>query len=232
MKFWFPFTSYDFYAYLTTGLIVLACVDHTLLGSVLANEAEWNLINGTFWAAIAYLVGQIVAIPSSLILEQFFARYVLHSPTLIVLGLEAPRWREMVVRWGLGAREYEPFPEKLQSSIMAKLSKELDCPVEQIEGEAAFQCAFPHARASADSATRLDNFINLYGMCRNVSTALIISAMLLVWSAISNSNAQDWTYALLAIVLAGGMFGRFVKFYAAYAREVLRSFNKSKSITE
>src|SRR3546814_15640094 len=74
VKDWFPFTSYDFYAYLTAGMVTLAAVDRVYLGSMLASEANWTIVNGTFWTAIAYLVGQIIAIPSSVFLEHLLGR--------------------------------------------------------------------------------------------------------------------------------------------------------------
>lgn len=226
MKDWFPFTSYDFYAYLTAGMITLAAVDRVYLGSMLASEANWSIVNGAFWTAIAYLVGQIIAIPSSVFLEHLLGRKLLRVPSNILLGLDAPRRREVAVRWLFGAREYEPLPVATQASVISKVAAALSIPVADVNGEAAFHCAFPHVRSVADSATRLDNFMNQYGMCRNVSFAALIAGGLMIWRASHTCDHLDWFLVISAFVLAFGLFGRFMKFYAAYAREIFRTFDK------
>lgn len=226
MKDWFPLTNYDFYAYLTAGMVIVAAVDRAFLGSMLAGQTSWTVVNGAFWAAIAYLTGQIIAIPSSAIFEHVVARKLLHAPSQILLGFEVPRWREIAVRWIFGAREYDPLPVATQNSIKGKVASALAVHPTQLEGESAFTCAFPHARGVSDTATRLDNFLNQYGMCRNVSFASFVAFGLMTWRARSTGDRFDWTIAVAALILALGLFGRFVKFYAAYAREVFRTFDK------
>ncbi|WP_066651919.1 MULTISPECIES: hypothetical protein [Sphingomonas] len=226
MKDWFPFTSYDFYAYLTAGMITLAAVDRVFLGSMLASQANWTFVNGAFWTAVAYLIGQILAIPSSVFLEHLLGRRWLRAPSHILLGLEPPRLRETGVRWAFGAREYEPLPVATRNSVLRKVAAALSVPETDMEGEAAFHCAFPHARNVADSATRLDNFMNQYGMCRNVSFASAVAAGLMFWRSSQTCDRLDWFLAIAAVVLAVGLFGRFVKFYAAYTREVFRTYDK------
>ena len=67
-----------------------------------------------------------------------------------------------------GAREYQPFPTLNQTRIIGKLATALGVTSTMVDGEAAFLAAFPHARNVSDTATRLDNFINQYDICRNV----------------------------------------------------------------
>jgi hypothetical protein len=231
VKDWFPFTSYDFYAYLTAGMVTLAAVDRVYLRSMLASEAHWTIVNGAFWTAIAYLIGQIIAIPSSAILEHLVARKFLRDPSTILLGLEAPRRREVAVRWLIGAREYEPLPVPTQASVIRKVAAVLSIPVADVKAEVAFHCAFPHGRGVADSATRLDNFMNQYGMCRNVSFAAVIAGVLMIWRASHTRDRLDWILVISAFMLAIGLFGRFMKFYAAYAREIFRTFDKVAAVT-
>lgn len=226
MKDWFPLTSYEFYAYLTAGMVTLAAIDRVFLESMLAHETHWTIVNGVFWAAIAYLSGHILAIPSSVLLEHVLARKVLHSPSAILLGLEVPRAREIAMRWILGAREYTPFPPANRASMIRKIASSLSASPNALDSETAFQVAFPHARGVADTATRLDNFLNQYGLCRNVSLAAFVAAALLAGRAIGTCDRIDWILAAAALVMSVGLFGRFVKFYAAYAREVFRTYDK------
>lgn len=227
MKNWFPLTNYEFYAYLTTGMIVVAAADRAFMGSVLANEASWKVVYAVFWTAIAYLIGHIVAMPSSALLEHWLAKRVLRDPSAIILGLEEKRLRERCFGTVVGAREYEPFPKDFRSGILTKIAGVLKVSESAVEPEAAFQCAFAQARSITDSATRMDNFLNQYGLCRNVSFASALAAGFLAWFACQTGERLDTILAIGAGVLALGMFARFIKFYAAYTREVFRGFDKA-----
>lgn len=227
MKDWFPLTSYDFYAYLTAGMIAIAAFDHAFMASVLANRTQWTVVDGVFWVAIAYLAGQIIAIPSSGLLEHVLARRVLRAPAQLLLGLKPLRWRERAVAVIFSAREYQPFPPPYRASILVKAGKELGIDAASVSAEAAYQVAFPHARAVADCASRLDTFLNQYGMCRNVSFASLLAGIMLSIGAWQAPTTTNIVLCAGAYLLAIGLFGRFLKFYAAYAREVLRTFGKA-----
>ncbi len=227
MKDWFPLTSYDFYAYLTSGMVVVAAVDRAFMGSTLASHTDWKVVIAVFWAAIAYLIGHIVAIPSSAIFEHLIAKRVLRDPSAVVLGLQPQRFRERCFGTVVGAREYEPFPLDFRAGLVTKLARALNVTESNIQADAAFECAFTPARSIPDSASRMDSFLNQYGMCRNVSFASLVSTVLLTIMACRTGDRTDVLLAVGAGVLALGLFMRFIKFYAAYTREVYRAFNKA-----
>lgn len=227
MKDWFPLTSYDFYAYLTSGMVVLAAADHAFLASELASQADWKVVVAVFWAAIAYLIGHIIAIPSSAIFEHLIAKRVLQDPSAVILGLQRQRWREHCFGAIVGAREYEPFPPDYRAGIVAKLARQLNVAESCLEADSAFQCAFSHARSIPDSAARMDSFLDQYGLCRNVSFASVVATVFLTMFACETGNRTDILLAVGAAVLAIGLFIRFIKFYAAYTREVFRAFDRA-----
>ena len=227
MKDWFPLTSYEFYAYLTSGMVVLAAADRTFMASSLANQTDWKVVIVVFWAAIAYLIGQIVAIPSSAVFEHLIAKRVLRDPSAVILGLQEQRWCERCFGTMVGSREYEPFPADYRAGIVKKIAQMLNVSEPSVQADAAFQCAFSHARSIPDSAVRLDNFLNQYGLCRNVSFASLIATVFLTGLACRTGDGTDILLAVGAAVLAIGLFIRFIKFYAAYTREVFRAFNKA-----
>ncbi len=232
MKDWFPLTSYEFYAYLTTGMVVLAAFDRAFMGSMLAEATEWKVVIAVFWAAIAYLIGQIVAIPSSAILEHWLAKRVLRDPSAVILGLRPQRFREHCFGTVVGAREYEPFPQDYRAGIVTKLARVLNVTEPNIQPDAAFQCAFPQARSVSDSATRMDNFLIQYGLCRNVSFACALAAVFLTCLAARTGDRTDLLLAVGAAVMALGLFVRFIKFYAAFTREVFRAFDKAYTLSD
>jgi hypothetical protein len=224
VKDWFPFTNYDFYAYLTAGMIVIAAFDYVFTGATLAQQ-DWTLVNGFFWAALAYLLGQILAIPSSALFEHVIARGVFHPPTSILLGLRSPRKREKLIAVVFGAREFSPLPEPNRTRVVDKLAGILDIDVAAVSGEAAFHCAFPRARSIGDTASRLDTFLNQYGMSRNVSFASGLAAAMMCAAVSAHPTSVNWALFGGAVVLSIGLFIRFLKFYAAYSREVFRTFD-------
>jgi hypothetical protein len=207
-------------------MVVIAAVDYTVGGGTLVTRQEWTFVGGFFWTAVAYLVGQIIAIPSAAILEHLIARRVFRPPAEIILGIHTPRLRERFLAGFFGIREYRPFDPGVREIIRRKLGDRLSNERGGLNSDSAYQVAFPHARSVTDSVSRMDSFLNQYGLCRNVSFAAIVaSGLLAVELYQSPSNEVRWLLTA-SIALAIGLFVRFMKFYSAHACEVLRTFNK------
>jgi hypothetical protein len=227
MKSWFPFSDYDFYAYLTSGMLLIAVIDYTFGGGVLIARTEWTVVQVAFWTAVAYLAGQLVAGPSSALLEHLVASKLLHPPIAISLGMQQPRRREYIVRVLFAAREYGPLPQHNNRRLIEAAASSLGVPADEIhDPEAVFGVAFSVARGSADAVVRMDQFRNLYGFSRNISFVGLFASCLLSMKLFSAPHdAHLWWTLAGALILAVGMFGRFFKFYAAYSREVFSAFN-------
>jgi hypothetical protein len=229
MKSWFPFTDYDFYAYITSGVIVIAGVDYALFGGVLVNRTEWTVVQGIFWTMISYLVGHISAGLSSFALEKTLAKKMFRAPESIILGLQKPRWFERVFK-SLLASEYSAFPQANCDDILDKLAVSLKCDRASVtDPEAMFQTAFGIARYEPTSEVRLNQFMNLYGLCRNVAFAFLLVAILLIWKRFYNPTPMDDWLLTGATIMVVGMFGRFLKFYSAYTRETFRIFGRKST---
>lgn len=227
MKNWFPFTDYDFYAYITAGVILIASIDYTFGGSILVSRAEWSVVQGIFWTMISYIVGHVIAGLSSFFMEQLLLKKIFTNPVQVILGLRRSKWFEKPFRY-LFAREFSPFPEAFSAKITKKLEAAIGSNKAALDDpETLFQTAFSVARYAKDSELRLDQFMNLYGMCRNVAFVGLIAAVLLWIRAWHSESPSDVGMAWTAFAVALGMFGRFVKFYSAYTREVLRAFERA-----
>ena len=224
MKQWFPFTDYDFYAYLTAGLFLLLGLDLALTGGTLMLRPNWPVVQVVMLVAAAYVLGQLVAGPSSNLLEHLVARRLFRSPASLLLGLANPRFRERLFSAIFIGRNYGPLPNAMCKRILDAAAKTLGVPA-ITDAEQVFQVAFPAARSVADSAARMDQFRNLYGFCRNVSFVSIVVAIFLVLrTRLAPLPYSDWE-AGAALVVGVGMFGRFLKFYADFAAEVLRTYH-------
>ena len=142
MKNWFPFTDYDFYAYLTAGLTVLFSIDVAVNHGAIMLRETWPVVQVIFAIAVAYIIGQIIAGIAAVVLEHWLARRVLQPPVTVLLALEKPRLRECLVgRWIVG-RYYEPLPEGMRRNILSHVAAEIGVTPEAIKDpEEVFQVA-------------------------------------------------------------------------------------------
>lgn len=227
MRTWFPFTDYDFYAYLTSGLILIATFDLAFFGGALVYRESWTFIEGVFWTIGCYLVGHVAAGLSSLILQQLAFAGPFASPEAMILGLKNPRVHERAIRRAF-AVEYSELPTHISHAIIQKMQAEIGCEISaKTDRETIFQTAFSVSRYEASSKERLDTFMNLYGLCRNVSFSFLISFLIFFPSFIISRSVFDLSLSAISGFMAIGMFGRYLKFYSAYTREILRTFGRT-----
>jgi hypothetical protein len=64
MKSYFPFTDYDFWAYISCGFVFLFALDHVLQTAIF-QRSTWTLVEGLIAVAAAYVVGHLLAVLSS-----------------------------------------------------------------------------------------------------------------------------------------------------------------------
>ena len=225
MNNWFPFTDYDFYAYLTAGMIVLFSLDYGISGGAIDFKDDWPFVHIAFAVAVAYVVGQITAAIASLVLEHWLARRVLRPPVAVMMDLGAPRIRERFVgRWIVG-RYYEPLPENIRQVILQNVSRAIGRRPEEInDPEEVFQVAFPEARQVESAARRMDEFRKLYGFSRNIALAGLVGTGAIVYRGADIGRDDLYWWGIIVFFVSVMMFGRFLKFYAAYGAEVLRTY--------
>lgn len=226
MREWLPFSRYDLYAYLPAGAILLATVDYTLGEGALVKIEGWSNVQTIVWLFVAYVTGHLIAGPSAALLEHAVARTLLHPPVAILLGLRTPRLRERIISALFCGHYYRPLPANVRAIALSRaVTAEKGVSANSPDPDAIFQMAFARARKSPDTADRIDQFRNLYGFSRNLSFVGMTAAILLI-VRLSLAPSTD-TLLLLAgaVVLSVGAFGRFVKFYSAFAAETLRAFS-------
>ena len=225
MSNWFPFTDYDFYAYLTTGIIVLFSIDFGITGGEIVFRETWPFMHIVFAIAVAYIFGQIVAMLASILLEYGIARRVIRPPVAVMMNLGKRRLGERFLgRWIVG-RYYEPLPENLRLVVLGRVAEKLGITVENIsDAEDVFQVAFPEACSNPNTLKRMEEFRRLYGFSRNMTLAGFLSVGAILYRGGSTENGEFYWWAVIVFVVSIMMFGRFLKFYAAYGAEVLRTF--------
>jgi hypothetical protein len=223
-----PFSIYDFFGYLGCGFLLLAAMDFAFNGSVLLTKRVDGL-SGTLLVIImlVFVAGHIVANVASATLEAGMIRRVLGPCEQVIF--------EAYKRHGGWARVfpgyYGALPEETRERVLAKAKERAGI---TSPGRALFlHC---HAIVKREQATleRLNNFINAYGFCRNVSFTAFISAMIVIVPVLAAtwdhrpSPMSNVRWALLAIVVGVGMFYRYLKFYRLYTVEVFVSYAETQ----
>jgi hypothetical protein len=217
-----PFTLYDFFAYLASGIVVLAVADLTLGTNILLRESIPPLL-AVLLVCFAYVAGHVVAQLSSVFLEALFVRRFLHSPEDHLLGVEAKS------AWSfLFPGHFRPLPAVTIGRIRKRAEIEAIAPT----GRAFFFHCHEYAKGESVTRARLDIFLALYGFSRNLSMAFLLSTALflsaLVHPALSMRTTINTpaTLAALSFLLAAIMFYRYLKFFRSFTQEVLLSYSE------
>lgn len=213
----FPFTSYDFWAYLSAGFLLLFAADQAA-GTFLLMRDNWTVVQGVISVSLAYGTGQLVASASSSLFEQLLVGRVLGQPRHVLFGQpKALIWVQRIM-----PRYFEPLPAATRS---AGLAKGACTPNDSAAIDALFWKAFAHARATPAVMARLEHFLNSYGFCRNAALVAFIDAAIFYWSYLhSEGPANHLLWARIALVAGFGMTLRYLKFYRHYAVEVFTAF--------
>lgn len=220
----FPFTSYDFWAYLSAGFLLLFAID-SASGTKLLMRDNWTVVQGIVAVSLAYAVGHLLASLSSFVLERGLVGKVLGYPRDALFDRpKAPPW----LRKLLGAY-FQPLQPETQAAALEKGEKV----GVKTSGEALFSAAFAYARQTSSVMARLDNFLNLYGFCRNAALVAFIDAAILYWSYMQpNGPTEHLAWSRLAVLAGIGMTLRYLKFYRLYAHELFTAYAYGNEKTE
>lgn len=226
MKNYFPFTDYDFYAYLTSGTLLLAVFDLIFDGAKLLTRPSWTVVQIVAAVSAAYVTGHIVAMFSQLVIERFAVSTLLTKPIQLQLGYARANWLERLLGVLVG-RYYEPLTADVRTKIITEAQAALSKPSDgALSAEDVFQVGFRRSFAVEDARARIDSFLNQYGFCRNIAFTALVALLLFCWQAYSAGGQGGALLITAAAVVFVTMFVRFIKFYAAFQAEVVRCLLK------
>jgi hypothetical protein len=215
-----PFTSYDFWAYLSSGFLLLFAVDY-VVGKDFLMRDSWTVVQGVIAFSSAYAVGHVVASISSLLLERLLVGKLLGYPRDILLGRRRISKRLKFLLPGY----FSSFSNETRNLINAKAAQQNI----GTASDSIFMAAHAEAKATAAVMTRMDNFQNMYGFCRNSATVGFLTSALLYWFwrwGGGPDEARTWSCA--AGVLGFALTLRYLKFFRLYAVENLNSYAHTK----
>jgi hypothetical protein len=216
-----PFTSYDFWAYLSSGFLLLFVADWVFETKLLQRDT-WSIVQSIVAVTCAYVTGQLVASLSSTLLEKILVGKVLGFPRNNLFGVyRVWGWVRLLL-----PGYYQPLPRAAQ---IAALEKGRVVGVTS-PGEALFWPAFTYAKGVPVALSRMGDFLNQYGFARNIATVALLDAGLLFWSYQWGGAPADrlqWCWG--GLVVSGGMTLRYLKFYRLYAVEVFTTYAYPKA---
>jgi hypothetical protein len=155
-----PFSVYDFFAYLSSGSILLATFDYILGFGLLSQEKIAPLI-AVLLVVLAYVCGHIAAHFSSFLYEHVIVARLLNRPNDMLMG-GSPRWR-------LHRVMFPQFCRPLPSEIQIRVNTRARSRTFEGRGEGQFLHCYAVVTADDTRQNRLDGFRNQYGFARNMS---------------------------------------------------------------
>jgi len=209
-----PFSIYDIFGYLISGLLLLFGLDYAFnLGWILNRELgaqAW-----TAWVLIAYLIGHVNAAWASWCIEKMIVGKTLGYPTKNLFSEKKAK----------GFSHYrEPLDKNLASGIKKKFSQMTKTEFD-LKGHYPFLFCYHQVKDRCPNAyARIGIFLNLYGFTRNLSFALTTLGLVFVASALITKNLGNLGIGISAFVGAMTFFYRYLKFFRLHAVEVFTSF--------
>jgi hypothetical protein len=221
-----PLSVYDTFGYLAAGFLLLAATEYAFDGNWLI-ERDWKPGSAVFFITVAYILGHILANIASYLLEHLLVREFLKSPEELLFAGQSEQQSRSWLQF-LFPVYHKPFPEKTKARILEAAAREgFD-----EAGRALFLHAFAVVKQDKPTLERLNTFLNLYGFCRNICLALLVSVLILVVGAAYHGITAGWNasdthkllFAMTALVASLGMLYRYLKFFRHYTMEVLNSY--------
>ncbi|MER9266082.1 hypothetical protein NKI63_16145 [Mesorhizobium sp. M0410] len=216
-------SDYDVFAYLPQGFFVLAAFDF-FFGTSFVIHASWDVPTGVFVLFLSYAAGHLVAGPASRILEAGIVHDMLKPPSVHLLS---PEQRASWLLRSLLPAYFTPLSRPTRARVQAALAKAGTC----LHGDEAYWVAYTVAKRDDHAKPRLENFLNVYGFCRNLSFIAAVTAELLLVQALVAPRLDTFGSAAHEVMVAAGfalisfqLFKRYLKFYRLYSIEVFVAF--------
>ncbi len=220
MRTWFPFSDYDFYTYLSSGILILFALDYLMTGGSAGFEKSWTTQQIILGLIVAYVMGQIITIPASILYETILLNKIFGHPMEVQLGYSSSKFRTFISLF-LG-KDYRFLPESVRKNVIERAKNETNLTEAVLMKDKLniFDVAFVGARGREEDKIRIDDFRNQYGFNRNMSFASFLTAFFIYRSSSVNSSSLSLVFIFLGL----GMMIRFLTSYTSFSAEIFRSY--------
>ena len=222
-----PFTVYDIFGYIAPGALLTVALDRFFPSSKILATASQDAFSGIVSFFLLYVIGQIIAAPSSYLLERLFAKKCLQDPRRVLLEPKNTAGLRILFK-----EYFNPLPGKVRDKIIKKSgmkkNKMKDGRQKDEKYDTIYQYIYSKVKKDTDALGRLNIFLNLFGFSRNISfAAFLLSFILLVNSFITGKWENNyWIVGFYGVSII--MLYRFLKFYRHYTYELYLSYLTEK----
>lgn len=211
-----PFSVYDFFAYLSSGGLIVAAVDY-LFGYQWLEQDKLGTPMAILLIFLAYITGHIVAHFSSLFLEQFFIGKILKRPSSSLMGKKPSKILGL-----LFPGYYRALPKETQERIWNQAkNREFTG-----SGESLFLHAYSITSKDEKAQKRLDEFRNLYGFSRNLTLSFLLVALLFIIAIIMKIQSINPWWPLISFVFGVALLYRYLKFFRQYSYQLFITYSE------
>jgi hypothetical protein len=212
-----PFSVYDFFAYLSSGAVIIATADYVLNLGIL-RQKDVGPVWGVALIILAYVTGQIVSQFSATLLEHTLAKRILQRPSILLLGGQP---RNKVLKW-IFPNYHRALPANVQERVREQAAAR-NC---SAKGEGLFLHVYPLVTKDEHLQARLDQFRNQYSFARNMSFAFMVSTTSILISHWRGPHPIRLRWAALAAFAATSLLYRYLKFLHQYSYELFLRYSE------
>jgi len=206
-----PFSVYDFFAYLSSGSILLATFDYIFGFGLLSQERVAPLF-AVLLVVLAYVCGHIAAHFSSFLYEHLAVARLMKRPNDVLMG-GSPRWR-------LHRVIFPQFCRPLPSEIQIRVNFRAQSRAFEGSGEGLFLHCYAVVSADDNRQNRLDGIRNQYGFARNMSFVFLVAAVGIVIAHFYGVHSVRLRWAVLSEFASITLFYRYLKFFRQFSYEL------------
>ena len=229
-----PFNAFDFFGYLVAGFVVLTALAYGWPG--LAKPWELATTNATntatritFYLVVAYIVGQLMAFASNMLVYEPIHRRT-RWLSLAMLYRALPEWakerieKEATLTGGEHGGSLTTPRQKVARQWLIVGQKKKDYRDDEDAAGKLMAMAEAIVRKDKDAATTLERFGSLYCFCRNTSMAFVMAALVVIfrWSQVNQQlpkgSPRQWVLAVVLLAVAAALVQRYVRNDRIYTR--------------
>lgn len=244
------FSKYDYFGIIIPGIIVLVSIILSLpmqfyidLGILLKTTGELEyifiFILGISFIILSYFIGMIISALGSWLIENIVIKKLLNYQTHHLFKSEnkinnpndkvANRTKnakenKSEKKGGIFFKKYkEPYSKEFQQQFEIYFGKYFN--KIKYNDEDKFKLCFAVVKENCPiTYGRLNIFISLYNLSRNLTISFLITIPILIYNYIIFQNLMFLIGILIALMLIFFFFKNFLKYFKIYADEVFRAF--------
>lgn len=247
----FPFTYFDYFAYLLVGLPIIWAFDYSKEGilessiSSMSSTEKWVFIILT-----AFLVGQVVSFFAHHFFQEWVIAKILGRPSDNLLGISPKSFRKFMKNRKLMKNDVEIvtlnqcmeaeacscrklkisqcLPQHIRKKINNRAANELGLSEKRMKPKWVWSQAFRHARWDKRFAEIYASLFVTLIFSRNMGTALFLAAAILVVNKLIHGNniinAETLHIIWAFFIVSIVLLWRFLVMFRAYSKAVLMNY--------